>query len=147
SLGVEQFCDYTLADFVLDVSNEFFSRISLLRRLTKNGRRILGPNVAALAIGRGGVMRAEEDLQQIFETDDVRVECDTNDFDVSGRLATHLLVAGVIDVAATIAWRHFSDAAQWQENGLGAPKAPAAKNRGFSNGISFICLSTPRRPA
>ena len=85
------------------------------------------PDVRALAIGRGGIVDGEEDVQQIAIADLFWIEGDLHHLGVACAPGANLFVGGVGDVAARVARDDVFHAPHLIEGRLQAPKAAAAQ--------------------
>ena len=91
---------------------------------------ILRPHVIALLIQGGGVVNAEEHLEDLTQLYFTRIEGDTYHLDMTALTSAHLLVRWRDDMAITVARLNSFNPFDPQENSFGAPKAPASKHDG-----------------
>ena len=141
-LGKEQHGTMNAIGF--ELSHLLLSRCFLLRRKIVDRGTVLRADIRSLAVQRSGVMDREEDVEEVAERDDPRVEIDAHHLGMSGRARTHLLVRRSRDVTAGVAGFHALHAAQVRERGLQAPEAAAAENGAF--GVRR-CVVVPVHPA
>src|SRR5690606_10331838 len=94
-------------------------------------------DIVPLPVLRGGVVDLEEELEQLAEAGDRRIE---NDLD-GLRVGAVVAVGGVRDVAAGIADTAGNDAGLAPDQVLRAPEAAACQNRAF--GRSHGVLRSP----
>ena len=85
----------------------------------------------ALAVEGGGVVRLEEDVEDLVIADHGRVVFHLDDLGVAGAMAADLLVGGILRVAAGVAADALDDARHALEDRLRAPEASAPEGGEF----------------
>src|SRR5581483_10642454 len=83
----------------VDFADDLFGDLLLGLVVVEDGGAVLGPDVFALAVGRGRGVQLEEHLEQGPEGDDVRVEGNLDGLRVAGRAGADGLVGGIRYVA------------------------------------------------
>ena len=86
----------------LELAHDFLGGPPLRVIMIEDGRTVLRPDVAALAIERGRIVQCEEHTQQVAIRELVRVERHLHDLGVAGRAGAYRLVAGVGHVSAGV---------------------------------------------
>lgn len=104
-----------------------FGTRTLLLRMKKDRRAVLSPDIGPLLVERRRIMCREEDVEQIVERDDLRVELDLYDFRMSAVAAANLLVSRVGRLTAAVARLHCRDAAQLLEHRFDTPEATCSQ--------------------
>src|SRR3989304_1930256 len=97
--------------------------------MVENHGSILRPDVVALAVERRRGVNGEEDLQDVLERDDVRVERDLEALRMVRGARADLLIRRVFHVPARVTDDDLLDTAQLLEDRLVAPEATAAEGR------------------
>lgn len=77
----------------------FFGDLFLFGRMGVDCRAVLGADIGALAVERGGVVDFPEKVEDFFVGDDFGIEFDADDFGVSGKAAADIAVGGVGEYA------------------------------------------------
>ena len=85
-------------------------------------------------------MDGEENLEQVAERDQRRVEGDLHNLGMASRAVTDFFIAGVADATAGIARNDAFDALEIVEHGLQAPETAAGQRGNFASG-RWICHS------
>ena len=112
---------------VFESPNRIFSGFSLLFMMIENRGSILGPYICALAIQRRGVMDAEEHFQDRTEGEKAGIECDLNNFGVTGCPGADIQVGRIGDGSTSVPHFDIFNARQFIEDGVQAPEASAAE--------------------
>ena len=85
-----------------DLLDGFFYNPLLFFGVVVNSGAVLGADIPALTVEGGGVVDGEEDVEDVFGWDNLRIECDLNDLGVAGSPIADGLVAWIFDVAAGV---------------------------------------------
>src|SRR3989304_8735808 len=99
--------------------------------MVENHGSILRPDVVALAVERRRVVNGEEDLQDVLEREDVRVERDLEALRMVRGARADLLIRRVFHVPARVTDDDLLDTAQLLEDRLGGPEATPAQGGGL----------------
>ena len=108
--------------------------------MEEDGLAILVADVRSLAVQRGRVVIIPEDFEQVVIADDFRIEGDFDHFGVAGAIRANVLIGGVIQLAAGIAYLRGSDARQTPERGFDAPKTACTECSLLHVSIIMGCL-------
>ena len=111
-----------------------FDRLALVVVREVHRAAVLGADVAALAIERGGVVHREELLEEAAIRDLLVVEDDLHHLGVAGAAGADLLVGGCLGVAAHVADGGFGDARHLPEAAVRAPEAAGREVGSFNHG-------------
>ena len=118
----------------------------LLRAVIEDHRTVLRADIVALAVERSWVVDREEDLQNLTQTDDGRIERHLYDFRVPGAAAAHLLVGWILDRAAGITGHDIGHAVDFIEDGLYTPETAAAQRGDLTAGLDRWCIHAEFSP-
>src|SRR5262249_19682163 len=90
---------------------------------------VLAADVGALAVQGGGVVKVEEDFEDVGVGDLLGVELDFYSLGVAGLAGADFFVGGIAGKAAGVAGADRPNAAQAFEHRLGAPEAASGQSR------------------
>ena len=93
---------------------------------------VLRAHVVALAVERGRVVGAEEDLEDLAHADHLRIERELHHLRMAGLARADLLIGGRRHLAVGIAALHVGHAAHAVENGFRAPETTTTQSNGFN---------------
>ncbi len=95
--------------------------------MIENRGAILGAHVRSLTIGCGGIMHRPERVKQRVISDFRRIVLDFDGFRVSRAIRAHVLVGGIVGVAADITDRRGGHSRKRAEVRFNAPKTTRRK--------------------
>ena len=101
----------------------------LFGRIIKNHRSILRPNIRALAVHRRRVVVRPENIEELVVTDLSWIKLELDNFGVAGFVATDILIAGIVLVAAGIPHRGRGHPLQIAKRFFHTPETPGSKHR------------------
>src|SRR5205085_9970809 len=110
---------------IVQICDHLCGNALLFWRVIEDRGAVLRADVCALPVECGRVVDGEEDFEQFFVGDDLRVVSDLDGFGVAGRARADLLVAWARDVPARIAGDDTLDAAQLAIDSRQTPEAAA----------------------
>ena len=120
-----------VGSILLELRFIMFRLLPLFLRMIEDGAPVLGANIITLAVQGGGVMRLEEDVQQLIEAYGSRVIDQLKTFRMAGFPRANLFVGGIGNGTARIAGSHLQHAFHLLEDGFRAPKASGSKGGGL----------------
>ena len=115
----------------VEFHNDCFSGFFLVKGMVQDDRSVLRTHVSTLSIPRGGIMRREENVQDLLKGDLGRVESDLDDFRVACRPSGDLLIGWICEVAPRVSRYNSFHAIYFFEHRFCAPEAATPQRRNF----------------
>lgn len=112
------FCDDGMRCILFECGDISVCASGLRRGVCEDHGAILGADVVALLIERAGVVNAEENFEQVWVSDLLRIETNLHDFGMLGVPRADVRVTWIGEVAAAIAGCDAEDAAHLLKNGF-----------------------------